>query len=55
MRRAVRRFMPGETMGDALAAAAALEASGIPALYTRLGENLTECSRPMRWPPTTTP
>jgi proline dehydrogenase len=42
MRRAVRRFMPGETMEEALAAGESLEASGIPAVYTRLGENLTE-------------
>ena len=40
MRRAVRRFMPGETMEDALAAAAPLQAAGIGTLYTRLGENL---------------
>jgi proline dehydrogenase len=42
MRRAVRRFMPGETMEEALAAGESLEASGIPAVYTRLGENLTQ-------------
>jgi len=41
MRRAVRRFMPGETMDEALAAGGSLEATGIPAVYTRLGENLT--------------
>jgi proline dehydrogenase len=40
MRRAVRRFMPGETLDDALAAAAPLQAAGIGTLYTRLGENL---------------
>jgi proline dehydrogenase len=40
MRRAVRRFMPGETIEDALAAAAPLQAAGIGTLYTRLGENL---------------
>jgi proline dehydrogenase len=40
MRRAVRRFMPGETMDDALAAAAPLQALGIATMYTRLGENL---------------
>ena len=40
MRRAVRRFMPGETMDDALTAAAPLQAAGIGTLYTRLGENL---------------
>jgi proline dehydrogenase len=32
--------MPGETMDDALAAAAPLQAAGIATLYTRLGENL---------------
>ena len=41
MRRAVRRFMPGETMDDALLAAEPLQAAGIGTLYTRLGENLT--------------
>jgi proline dehydrogenase len=40
MRRAVRRFMPGETLEDALAAALPLEAAGIGTMYTRLGENL---------------
>jgi len=40
MRRAVRRFMPGETLEDALAAALPLQAAGIATLYTRLGENL---------------
>ena len=41
MQRAVRRFMPGETLGSALDAAAPLEAAGIGTMYTRLGENLT--------------
>jgi len=40
MRRAVRRFMPGETMEDALAAARPLQAAGIGTKYTHLGENL---------------
>jgi proline dehydrogenase len=40
MRRAVRRFMPGETLEDALAAALPLQAAGIGTMYTRLGENL---------------
>jgi proline dehydrogenase len=44
MRRAVRRFMPGETMEDALHAAAPLQAAGIATLYTRLGENLASLS-----------
>jgi proline dehydrogenase len=41
MRRAVRRFMPGETLDDALGAAVPLQAVGIGTMYTRLGENLT--------------
>ena len=45
MRRAVRRFMPGETMAEALTAAETLEAQDIPALYTRLGENLTQMAQ----------
>jgi proline dehydrogenase len=40
MRRAVRRFMPGEALEDALAAALPLQAAGIGTMYTRLGENL---------------
>ncbi len=40
MRRAVRRFMPGETLEDAMAAALPLQAAGIGSMYTRLGENL---------------
>ncbi len=42
MSRAVRRFMPGETLEDALAAALPLQAAGIGTLYTRLGENLED-------------
>jgi proline dehydrogenase len=42
MRRAVRRFMPGETLDDALAAAKPLQAAGIGTMYTRLGENLED-------------
>ena len=42
MRRAVRRFMPGETLEDALAAALPLQAAGIGTMYTRLGENLDD-------------
>ena len=40
MQRAVRRFMPGETLEDALAAALPLQAAGVTSMYTRLGENL---------------
>ncbi|MGH2477947.1 MAG: proline dehydrogenase family protein [Candidatus Limnocylindrales bacterium] len=41
MRRAVRRFMPGETLESALDAAGPLESAGIGSMYTKLGENLT--------------
>jgi proline dehydrogenase len=40
-KRAVRRFMPGESSDAALAAAESFAASGIAAIFTRLGENLT--------------
>ena len=40
-RRAARRFMPGETAADALAAAARFKQQGMAILFTRLGENLT--------------
>ena len=41
VRRAVRRFMPGEDADSAFAAATGLAASGQGILFTRLGENLT--------------
>jgi len=42
-RRAVRRFMPGEHLDDALAAAEGLSRQQrIAAIFTRLGENVTE-------------
>jgi proline dehydrogenase len=41
VRRAVSRFMPGEHVEDALAAAAELQPQGITTILTKLGENLT--------------
>ena len=41
VRRAVRRFMPGEDADAAFAAAATLGAAGQGILFTRLGENLS--------------
>ncbi len=41
VRRAVRKFMPGEELSDALAAAEAYRRDGIGAVLTLLGENLT--------------
>lgn len=41
-RRAVKRFMPGEDFGAALAAATSLKAQGVGSLFTLLGENVTD-------------
>jgi proline dehydrogenase len=42
VRRAVSRFMPGETAEDALKTAVALKHQSIGAVFTRLGENVTD-------------
>jgi proline dehydrogenase len=42
VRRAVRRFMPGETLDEALAAAERERDAGIGTVFTFLGENLTD-------------
>jgi proline dehydrogenase len=42
VRRAVSRFMPGETFDDMLQAARQLPAQGIASVFTRLGENVTD-------------
>lgn len=42
VRRAVARFMPGETLDDALAAAEAVRGLGISTLLTLLGENVSD-------------
>jgi proline dehydrogenase len=44
MQRAVRRFMPGGEIDDALGAAVDLQVLGIGTIYTRLGENVVELS-----------
>jgi proline dehydrogenase len=41
VRRSVTRFMPGERVDDALAAAKEQQKLGITTIFTRLGENLT--------------
>jgi proline dehydrogenase len=43
-RRAVRKFMPGESATDALDAAERFKKRAIPVLFTRLGENLAHLS-----------
>jgi proline dehydrogenase len=42
VRRAVSRFMPGETFDDMLRAAQTLKPQGIASVFTRLGENVTD-------------
>jgi proline dehydrogenase len=44
VRRSVRRFMPGETLDEAIAAAKRLQERGLPTMFTALGENVTELS-----------
>ncbi len=44
VRRAVSRFMPGETFDDMLAASRALAAQAVPTVFTRLGENVADVS-----------
>jgi proline dehydrogenase len=41
VQRATRRFMPGETLEDALREAERLKGGGIPTTFTLLGENVT--------------
>jgi proline dehydrogenase len=45
VRKAVTRFMPGETLEDALWAAAELRQQGIGTVLTELGENVTDIAR----------
>jgi proline dehydrogenase len=42
VRRSVRRFMPGETLEDAIVAARRLQDRGLPTMFTALGENVIE-------------
>lgn len=44
VRRATRRFMPGETLEDALREAERLRDAGAPTTFTLLGENVTTAS-----------
>jgi proline dehydrogenase len=44
-RRAVRRFMPGESVEDALTASEKFKSTGFPVLFTRLGENVTSAEQ----------
>ena len=42
IRRAVSKFMPGESFDEMMAAARATAAEGIAAVFTRLGENVKD-------------
>jgi proline dehydrogenase len=42
VRRSVSRFMPGETLEDALVAAASLRQKGVGSVFTYLGENVAD-------------
>ena len=44
VKKAVTRFMPGERLQDALAAAAGLREQGISTVLTELGENVTDAA-----------
>lgn len=44
VRRTVSRFMPGEELGDALAAAHTLKTKNIGSIFTHLGENIRDAS-----------
>lgn len=44
VRRSVARFMPGEELGDALAAARSLEGQGLGTVLTHLGENVSNAA-----------
>ncbi|PKL82555.1 MAG: proline dehydrogenase [Ignavibacteriae bacterium HGW-Ignavibacteriae-3] len=44
VKKAIKKFMPGENAEDALAAAKKFQADSIPAVFTHLGENLQHLS-----------
>ena len=44
VRVSVRKFMPGEHIEDAIQAAVALKPQGVNAIFTKLGENITQLS-----------
>ena len=44
VQRALKRFMPGENLSDAVEATKMFNQKGIPTVFTRLGENITQMS-----------
>ena len=45
VQRALRQFMPGERLDDALETAVTLAGRGVTSIFTKLGENLTEVAQ----------
>lgn len=45
VQRALRQFMPGERLEDALKTATALAGRGVTSMFTKLGENLTDLTQ----------
>ncbi len=45
VKRALRQFMPGERLEDALETATSLAGKGVTSMFTRLGENLTDLAQ----------
>ena len=45
VQRALRQFMPGERLEDALQAATMLAGNGVTSMFTKLGENLTDVAQ----------
>ena len=48
VRKSVSRFMPGETLDDALRAAGELESKGVGTILTHLGENVLDAQESRR-------
>ena len=44
VKKAVKRFMPGEHLDDAIEAAKVLQEKGLATVFTHLGENISELS-----------
>jgi hypothetical protein len=45
VKRAATRFMPGDTLDEALTAAEALHEQGLDVVFTELGENVTDIAQ----------
>lgn len=48
VRKALKRFMPGEELDDAIGAARTFQGNGIPTVFTFLGESITDLSEAVK-------